>query len=107
MPAPVWIALALLLFATTAGAVYVFLRLRRFWRTFKSFSSTMEESVGRLTRSLDRLSDNQASFGAATPKLEASLARLRGSLARTAVLRAAVRDAQDSLGRLTAVYPRK
>ena len=107
MPAPLWFALFALLFVSTAGAVYVFLRFRRFWRTFKSFVSTLDGTFQQLTASLDQLSSNAESFGAETPKLEASLARLRSSLARAAVLRAALQDAQDSLGRLTAVYPRK
>lgn len=107
MPPPVWIALVLLLFASTVGSVYVFLRLRRFWRILKSFVSTLEGSFQQLTASLEQLAGNAETFGAASPKLDASLARLRGSLARAAVLRAAVEDARDSLGRLTAVYPRK
>ena len=85
----------------------MFLRIRRFWRTFKDFVSTLEGTFQQLTTSLEQLSGNAEAFGLETPKLEASLTRLRGSLARAAVLRAAVQDAQDSLGRLTAVYPRK
>ena len=85
----------------------MFLRVRRFWRTFKDFVSTLEGTFQQLTTSLEQLSGNAEAFGSETPKLEASLTRLRGSLARAAVLRAAVQDAQDSLGRLTAVYPRK
>jgi sigma54-dependent transcription regulator len=107
MPLLVWIALFVLLFAVTAGSVHVFLRLRRFWRTFQTFGSVLDGTLRELTASLDRLGRNTESFGASTPRLEASLARLRRSLARAAVLRAATQDVQDSLGRLTAVYPRK
>jgi hypothetical protein len=39
--------------------------------------------------------------------LEAVLARFRVSRARLAVLRFAVKDVTDSVGRVTAVYPRK
>jgi len=107
MPAPIWLALLLLLLSSTVGSVFVFLRFRRFWRTFKSFVSTLDGTFQQLNASVERLSGNAEAFGSETPKLEASLARLRRSLARVAVLRAAVQDAQDSLGRLTAVYPRK
>jgi sigma54-dependent transcription regulator len=107
VPLLVWIALFVLLLAVTAGSVHVFLRLRRFWRTFQSFGSALDGTLRELTASLDRLAGNTDSFGSATPRLETSLARLRRSLARAAVLRAAVQDVQDSLGRLTAVYPRK
>jgi hypothetical protein len=107
MPLLVWVALFVLLFALTVGSVHVFLRLRRFWRTFRSFGSALDGTLRELTASLDRLGHNTESFGSSTPRLEASLAKLRGSLARAAVLRGAVQDVQDSLGRLTAVYPRK
>jgi hypothetical protein len=107
MPSPVWIALFLLLLATTVGSVYVFLRFRRFWRTFKSFVSALDGTFQSLSRSLEQLSGNAEAFGSETPKIEASLKQLRRSLARAAVLRAAVQDAQDAVGRLTAVYPRK
>jgi hypothetical protein len=47
------------------------------------------------------------SSGSATPRLEGSVERLRRSVARLAVLRAALQDSLDSLAWLTAVYPRK
>jgi Flp pilus assembly protein TadB len=107
MPLLVWIALFVLLFALTVGSVHVFLRLRRFWRTFQTFGTALDGTVRDLTGSLDRLARNTDSFASSTPRLEASLAKLRHSLARAEVLRAAVQDVQDSFGRLTAVYPRK
>jgi hypothetical protein len=107
MPSPVWIALFVLLLATTVGSVYVFLRVLRFWRTFKIFVSAVDGTFQSLSSSLEQLAGNAESFGSETPKIEASLAQLRRSLARAAVLRAAVQDAQDAFGRLTAVYPRK
>jgi cell shape-determining protein MreC len=106
MPLLVWIALVVL-FALTVGSVHVFLRLRRFWRTFQTFGSALDGTLRELTASLDRLARNTDSFASSTPRLEASLAKLQRSLARAAVLRAAAQDVQDSLGRLTAVYPRK
>jgi uncharacterized membrane protein len=101
------IALSVLLLASTAGAIYVFLRLRRSWRDFKSFGSALEGSIQQLTTSVERLSRDMEAFASATPRLEESTERLQHSLARAAVLRAAVQDARNSLGRLTAVYPRK
>jgi hypothetical protein len=67
----------------------------------------MDGVVRELTGSLETLSANAESFGAEKPRLDASVERLRGTLARAAVLRAAVKDVQDAFGRLTAVYPRK
>jgi Flp pilus assembly protein TadB len=107
MPPLVWIALLVLLFATTLGSVHVFLRVRRFWRTFKTFGPALDGTLRELTSSFDRLTTNMDAFGSSTPRLNASLERLRRSQARAAVLRAAVQDVQDSLGHLSAVYPRK
>jgi hypothetical protein len=107
MPLLLWIALLLLLFASTVGSVHLFLRLRSFWRTFKSFGSALDVTVRELTGSVERLAGNAEAFESATQRLDPSLERLRRSLARAAVLRAAVQDAQDAFGRLTAVYPRK
>jgi hypothetical protein len=107
MPLLVWIGLVVLLFALTAGALYVFLRARLAWRTAKSFVPALDGSVRDLTRSLNRLADNAESIRDGTPRLDASVARLQRSVARLNVLRAAVDDARDSLGRITAVYPRK
>ena len=107
MPPLLWIPLLVLLVASTAGAVFVFLRARVFWRTLKSFGPAVDATVGPLNASMERLAASNEAFGSETPKLDAALARLRRSLARAAVLRAAVQDVQDTVGRLTAVYPRK
>ena len=60
-----------------------------------------------IPRSNPRLAANSEAFGSDAPRLEASLERLRRSLARAAVLAAALADARDAFGRLAAVYPRK
>jgi hypothetical protein len=107
MPSLFWIALFVLLFASTAGAVYVFLRARLLWRSLKIFGPVVDGTVDRLNESLDRLSASTEAYEAGTPKLEASLERLRRSRARLEVLRAAIQDVLDAFGRVTAVYPRK
>ncbi len=107
MPSFFWIALFVLLLSLTAGSVYLFLRALKLWRTLKIFGSALDGVVRELTGSLERLSGSAEAFGSGTPKLQASLERLRHSLARGAVLRAAVDDVRDAFGRLAAVYPRK
>jgi hypothetical protein len=107
MPLLVWIALLVLLFALTAGSVHVFLRTRRFWRTLKNLGPALDGDMRDLTGSLERLASSAEAMRGGTPQLDLSLERLRRSLARLAVLRAAVQDARDSFGRLAAVYPRK
>ena len=107
MPLPVWIALVVLVVVTTAAAFHLFLRVRQLWRTFKGVVRAAETTLQELTDSLDRLQRHAEAFGGGSPRLEASRARLGRSLSQAAVLQAAVRDARDSFGRLTAVYPRK
>ena len=79
MPLPVWIALAVLVIATVAGAIHLFLRGRTFLRTFKSFGGEMDRTTERLTLALEQLEHNSQELGSSTPKLEASIARLRVS----------------------------
>ena len=107
MPLPVWIALLAVLISLTAGATYVFLRGLRLWRAIKHFNEALEPVMEELNRPLERLEANSEAFGSDAPRLEASLERLRRSLARAAVLGAAINDARDTFGRLAAVYPRK
>jgi uncharacterized protein YlxW (UPF0749 family) len=99
--------LIFLLLASTAGAVYVFLHVRRFLRSMKSVSATMDGPVRDLERSVERLSEKMESAESAAPRLEASVERLQRSVARLAVLRSALQDSLDSFAWLTAVYPRK
>ena len=87
--------------------MYVFLHARRFLRDVKSVRATMDGPVRDLERSVDQLNAKMASAESATPRLEASVTQLRRSLARLAVLRAALQDSLDSFAWLTAVYPRK
>ena len=96
-----------LLLASTAGAVYVFLHARRFFRDVKSVRAVMDGPMRDLERSVERLSTKMESTESAAPRLEASVERLRRSVARLAVLRTALQDSLDSFAWLTAVYPRK
>jgi sigma54-dependent transcription regulator len=101
------IALIFLLLASTAGVVYVFLHVRRFFRDVKSVSAAMDGPVRDLERSVERLSTKMESAESTAPKLEASVQRLQRSTARLTVLRTALQDSLDSFAWLTAVYPRK
>ena len=85
----------------------MFLRALALWRALKSFGVAVDGVMRDLAGPLETLNTNAQSIGSEMPRLEASLERLRHTLARTAVLRQAVKDVQDAFGRLTAVYPRK
>jgi hypothetical protein len=107
MPLHVWIALAFVIVATVAGAIFVFFRARVFLRTAKVVSAEMDGAVSHLERSVDVLNAKLAAAEAAAPRLDASVARLRRSVARLTVLRAALQESLEPFARLAAVYPRK
>jgi hypothetical protein len=101
------VLIAILVAVTLAGIGFIAVRGLQLWRTFKAFGRALDDTTSALTRSLERLGTASAGASAAPERLDPSLARLRVSLARLAVLRSAIQDVQDSVGRLTAVYPRK
>ena len=93
-----------LAFATAAAFLAV--RALQGWRTLKRARRNLARSLATLATSADhtgdiveRISDQQ--------ELEGTLARLRLATRQLNVLRAAVDEVTDSLGRVTAVYPRK
>ena len=67
----------------------------------------MPVRIADITQGLERFAERAGSTPAHAPQLERSRAKLRLSLARLAVLRAAVDEATDMAGRFTALYPRK
>jgi hypothetical protein len=110
----VWASLALAIVLPTIGAVVVFRRGLALWRDLKRGGKGLFEgldAVGRgldaVGRRLERMSAASEGLGDVIGRAEPSVARLQVSLARLAVLRSALRDVQDSVGRVTAVYPRK
>ena len=80
---------------------------RRLGRQFMAFGPALDERISAVEASADRLAATSDTFGSDLPKLEARLTRLRGDLARLAVLRAALQDVRDSFGWFLALYPRK
>ena len=107
MPLPVWLCGVFLILVLTLGVLHIFRSVRAFWREVKSFTSAVDRTVGGVTEALERLAERNTAFGAGFPRLEAALAGFGASRRRFAVLRAALQDAQDSVGRVTAFYPHK
>jgi hypothetical protein len=105
--AHVWLALALFILLPTIGAVVLFRRGLALWRDLRRGGKALFDGLDALGRRLERTSAAAETLGEVTRRSEPSVARLQVSLARFAVLRSAVRDVQDSVGRVTAIYPRK
>jgi MFS family permease len=94
-------------FLAGAGALALLLaRALEAWRTFKR----LRRGIGR---ELERLADlgeataDKLGTATDTAKVEASLSQLRVDLARFAVLRHALDEAQDTFRRLAWIYPSK
>jgi hypothetical protein len=89
------------------GALALFaVRVRGAWR---DLGDTRRDLLGRLDDFASRAEETTAKIAAAgdTAGLTDSLGRLRVSLAELSVLRAALDEAQDTVGRVTAYLPRK
>jgi hypothetical protein len=103
---PIYGALIVGFLAGSAALAYCIVRALDGWRALKR----LRRSVGR---ELERLADlgegaaDKLEKATDTAQLESSLSRLRVDLARFAVLRQALDEAQDTFRRFTLVYPRK
>ena len=102
-----WIALGVAVVASGAAFVSAVRAGLQAWRAFRGLSRGLSAALADLTVRLERFADRAAATPAHAPELEASSGRLRASLARLAVLRAAVDGATDAAGRVTVFYPRK
>jgi hypothetical protein len=102
----IWAALILGGLTGIAALVLLALRARQAWRACEDTRRTVVHGVADFAARAEAIADKVAAAGD-TAELQESLGRLRVSLARLAVLRAAIDDAQDTFGRVTAVVPRK
>jgi uncharacterized membrane protein YcjF (UPF0283 family) len=100
-------ALILGTIALAAGTAFVVVRALRAWRDFKRLRRQLAKSLQALADSADATSRTAERVVGDQTALESSLARLRVGLARFNVLLAAVDEVDDTLRRVTAVYPRK
>ena len=99
-------ALIVGLVAGCAATAYLAVRALEAWRTLKRLRRGLGGELERLADLGEVTADK---IGAATDsaKLESSLSGLRVDLARFAVLRRALDEAQDTFKRFALVYPRK
>jgi tRNA threonylcarbamoyladenosine modification (KEOPS) complex Cgi121 subunit len=102
-----WLALAFAVVVTVASLVFVTLKALEAFRAFKSLGrnvGTGLERVSATTAQIERHLELAAESGS---RLEESLARLRASRSQLNVLTSALSDVRASVGRVTAVVPRK
>jgi hypothetical protein len=102
-----WLSLAVSVVATTASAVHATRRGLETFRAVKSLGRDASDGLARIEASAARIEEHLAAAAESGSRLDAELAQLRRSRAQLNVLRSAIDEARDSLGRVTAVYPRK
>jgi hypothetical protein len=102
----IWGALILSAVAGTGAIAVLTMRAREVWRSFKATRRRVLDGLGEFAAKAEVTADRAATAGD-TAELQASLGRLRLSLARLAVLREALDEAQETFGRATAFVPRK
>ena len=104
-----WAIWGALIFAALAGTAAFALLVKRAlgaWRDVKDARRDVVRRLDDLAARVEATAERVAAAGE-TEELQESVGRLRVSLAQLAVLRAALDDAHDTVGRVTAYLPRK
>ena len=92
--------------AVSLGTAFLVVRILRGRRTLKRFRRQMAQELARLA-ALGEQTVEKVETVTDNAQLDESLGRLRVTLARFAVLRAALDETTGAVTRVTAVYPRK
>jgi hypothetical protein len=101
----IWGALVLATAAGTATLVLLVVRAREAWRGLRRMKLDLVRALDEVGAKAGVTAEKVAAAGD-TAEVAEAVGRLRVSLARLAVLRAALSDAQLTFGRLTALVPR-
>jgi hypothetical protein len=88
------------------GFAFLVVRVLQGWRSFKRLRRHVFRDLDRLLEKVEATVDFAASASDSS-RLDVSIARLRTSLARLAVLRDAFSEATDLVGRVAVFVPRK
>lgn len=102
-----WLSLAVALVAVIASSIFLTLRGLEAFRAFKALGGNVTMGVERIEQASGEIERHLTLAAESGTRLDAELAQLRRSRARLNVLTSAIEDVRASVGRLTAVYPRK
>ena len=103
----VWLALAVAAASVIASAIYLTLKGLEAFRACKGLSRNVTSELARIEEASSQIERHLALATESGARLDSELADLRRSRARLNVLTSAIDDVRASVGRLTAVYPRK
>ena len=102
-----WLSLAIAAVVIAVSAVYSTRKGLEAFRGFKRLGNAVSSEVERIEQVSGEIERHLNLATESGSRLEAKLAQLRRSRARLNVLRSAIDEVRASLGRVTAVYPRK
>jgi hypothetical protein len=102
----IWGALTLVVVAGIAALVLLVMRSLEAWRALQETRRAVGGELAGFAARAEAVADKLATADD-TVELQESLGRLRLSLTRLAVLRAAIDEADETLGRVIAVVPHK
>jgi hypothetical protein len=103
----IWAALILAALAGIAAFTLLVLRAHTAWRAVKDTNRLILRRLDDFTAKAEEAAGKIAAVDGDTAEVQESLERLRVSLARLAVLRAAIDDVDHMLGSVAAAVPRK
>jgi len=104
-----WLVLAAVIVGALAfwGAiVFLGVCILQAWRDYKRMRRRVAKELDRLADAIERLADS-AELAGDTTRLDTRMGRLRSTMAQFAVLREALREVSDTVGRATAFVPSK
>jgi hypothetical protein len=102
-----WIGLALLLAAIVVGTTVTTMKTLRVWRSFRSLQRAIGGALDDILRKAADVENRVAQAGETAARLDAAVARLRGSTSRAEVLATAFGEVRASTRRARGVLPRK
>jgi hypothetical protein len=102
----IWAGLAVGGLAGIAALVLLVVRTAGAWRTSRETWRALVGGLDEFSARAEAVADKIAAAGD-TAELQESVGRLRASLARLAVLRAAIAEAQETFGHVTVLLPHK
>lgn len=102
-----WLSLAVAIVSVVASAIYSTLKGLEAFRAYKRLMRSVTDGLDRIERASGEIEGHLRLASESGGRLESELARLSRSRARLNVLLSAIADVRASVGRVTAVYPRK
>jgi predicted nuclease with TOPRIM domain len=103
----IWAALILVTVAVIAAFTLLVLRSLKAWRAVRDTGGEILRGLDDFTAKAEEVAEKIATADNDTAEVQESLGRLRVSLARLAVLRAAIDDVDRTFGGVAAAVPRK